>query len=36
MDKKSIITGVIIGLISNAVGLFIVGLYSRSFTETEC
>ena len=26
MDKKSIITGVVIGLISNTVGVFIVGL----------
>ena len=32
MDKKSIITGVIIGLISNAVGLFIVSLLTAKIS----
>ncbi|MDA8847606.1 hypothetical protein N9I53_01460 [Flavobacteriaceae bacterium] len=32
MDKKSIITGVIIGLISNTVGLFVVSLLTAKIS----
>lgn len=33
MDKKPIITGVVIGLVSNAVGLFIVCLFTAKMSE---
>jgi len=32
MDKKSIITGAIIGLISNAIGLFFVSLFTAKMS----
>tara|TARA_B110000459_G_scaffold124703_1_gene137047 strand:+ start:220 stop:513 length:294 start_codon:yes stop_codon:yes gene_type:complete len=32
MDKKSIITGVVIGLVSNATGLFIVCLFTANMS----
>ena len=32
MDKKSIITGIIIGIVSNTIGLLIVGLLTAKMT----